>query len=265
MTTIGVDEERARPAGDRRPDRRVAELDPRVVDRCLVRAGGRFQGGGRGLRLIGLLLRDEALAGELGVALGVLARVVELGLAPREVRLGLAKLRLERSAVEGEEHLALPHVLSLAEMNAGHDAGHARPHGHGVGRLDVADRLELDRHRLLHRRCGHHRDRRRRCAPVFRGVAARAGGDEESGGDERREPARRTGSSHRHGPGGHGWGSNRSATTSPQCDHRPMSSTIRRRNRRARSPTVRRRQSDAATTHVLLQAVAPLYLRARCT
>ncbi len=169
-----VDEQVARPPLDRRPDRRVAQLDLGVVhgrrvglhERLLVRHHGTI-GVHRGQRrlvrgedLVVLLARDQAALHELLVALFFHARVVGLRLVAREVGLGLrdrrlvlghGRLRLLERRLEGprvyrEEKIARLHLLPFGEMDLEDLPAQKRVHGHGGGRLDVADALDLHGH-----------------------------------------------------------------------------------------------------------------------
>src|SRR5439155_20373863 len=107
--------------------------------------------------LVVLLARDQAALHELLVALLLHAGVVSLRLITREVRLGLRDRRLvlghgrlrllerrfEGPRVDREEEVARLDLLPFGEMDLEDLPAQKRVHGHGRGRLDIADALDL--------------------------------------------------------------------------------------------------------------------------
>jgi len=108
---------------------------------------------GRGLRLH-LLAGDEAAAGQRLVARRLRPRILGLRRVAREVGLHLLQRRLERAAIQREEHLTLGHVVSLLEIHGGDRAGDLRVDGDGRFRFSGADDADFERHRFLYDR-GH--------------------------------------------------------------------------------------------------------------
>ncbi len=172
-----LDEQVARAAIDRRADRRVAELEPSVVDvglrglerragvldRRLVGLDRRFHGRHVRVELVVLLARDQLLGHQLaiapllhprvrelgGVALDGGLRLANLGLALVQRRLGLAQRGLEGTGIDDEEQIALLDVLSFLETHLDELSVDLRLDAHrGVG-LRVTDGRELDRDGLL--------------------------------------------------------------------------------------------------------------------
>jgi hypothetical protein len=82
--------------------------------------------------------------------------------------LGLGEGGLEGAPVDGEEHVALFHVLAFLEMHFHELAAHLGLDRHHVESLDAADGLDLERHSLLldggH---GHGHGGLRRAGPPF--------------------------------------------------------------------------------------------------
>ena len=103
-----MDHQRAGAAGNRRGDRRVLELNLRVVDGGAVglqRGGERL---GRRPRLVGLLARRDAARQQVLIAGGARASVGFLRGVAREIGLRLRQRGFERPSIELEQDLALP-------------------------------------------------------------------------------------------------------------------------------------------------------------
>ena len=97
--------QRARAPGDRRRDRRVLQLDSRVVDGGTVGGEGCLERVGRAGCRLDLLAGRDTTFGELGRALRLRGRVSGLRGVACQVGLGLRERRLKRARIEREEHL----------------------------------------------------------------------------------------------------------------------------------------------------------------
>ena len=104
-----MDHQRAGAAGDRRRDRRVLELNLRVLDGGAIGFDGGVQRGDAVVRAVSTCSRGrDAALGELVEALGLRLGVRRLRHVALEVGLRLLERRFERPAIELEQHLSLP-------------------------------------------------------------------------------------------------------------------------------------------------------------
>ena len=141
---------------DGRPDDRVIENGPGVVDGGLIDPHLRFELGHRGLLRVRLLARAEIAGGEARVAVEIDAGVLQLRLVLRLLGDHLIIERLIGARIDAGEHVALLHILPVAEAKLHEPALHLRPHHHRIERLHGADRIDGDGHILPHQRGGEH-------------------------------------------------------------------------------------------------------------
>jgi hypothetical protein len=144
---------------DRRNDRCVAQLHPRILDGRFVRLNG-GAGGSYGRNLgIELLAAGEALWRSFLVALKVAARIVEIGLIPGEVGQGAVERGLERPRVDLRHPLPDTDILPFAKIDALQLAVDPRLNRHGVVGLHGAHAGHIDRHLAFRRDARHNRHR----------------------------------------------------------------------------------------------------------
>ena len=161
----------------------------------LLRGHGGF-GDALGLRALvvglfgdGLVVAQQLAAGEIGLGEG------EIGARLRQIGAHLLEHDLERTAVDGEEQVALLDHLAVGEMDGREIARHPRAHLDRVDGHEAADILVLIDDGALHRLGDRHGRRRRRGRLLLAALAA-AGErkDRQAGGETRQAPigARRT-------------------------------------------------------------------------
>ena len=136
----------ARDAIDRRGQGGVAELDPGVLDVCLVGLQLRLVLGHHRLLRVQLLLGGELLPREVGEALQVQAGVLQLRLVLRLLRQCLVERGLVWARVDLRQHVSRPDGLALGEADLLQDAVDLGAHRHGVEGLHVADPLQGEGH-----------------------------------------------------------------------------------------------------------------------
>ena len=136
-------------ARHRRRDRRVLQLDLRVLDSGAVGADRRVERRGVGRHLIDLLARRDAAGGEVLIASRLCFRVRRLRQISIQIRLSLLERCFEWTAVQREQHLALRDVVALPEIDRGELAGDLSVHGDVRIGFHRANHIDGDRHRLL--------------------------------------------------------------------------------------------------------------------
>ena len=114
-----VDLPQADPAGDRRGDVAVGEVQLRAVHGALVRLCHPLVLGDQRPLRVDLLLRDGVLRRERDVAVEVDLRLLELRLRLEELPLGLLEGRLVGARVDDRKDVALVHHLALGELDIG--------------------------------------------------------------------------------------------------------------------------------------------------
>ncbi len=176
----GVHQQPAGAAGDRRRDRRPAEVDPRLLEGRLV---GLQRGPLRrrvGLDLVVLLGGHVVLGDQVGVALDVGLRLGGQSPVALQARPGGGHRGAVGPRVDGEQRLALADLLALLEADRGDLPGHLRLDLHGGARRHAADHVDLHRDGLAGHLPDVDGDGRRRRAGGGRGAlaAARAGGEQ---------------------------------------------------------------------------------------
>ena len=146
-----VHEQGASPAGGRRADARVLEIETGGGNGGLVRGGRGFQRrGGRDLGVV-LLARNQAALEQILEPVNLYLRIVGLRRIAREHRGGLVESHLERLRVDREQRLAGSDVLAFGKVHLRNASGHLRADLHGRDRLCGAHGHDRHRHRLLDR------------------------------------------------------------------------------------------------------------------
>ena len=130
---------------------RVAELDLEALERGLVGIGERARDVDLGLRVVEGDDRGGVLGDQFGVARDVALRLLELRLGAGDHRLDALDLRLDRAAVEDEQHVALLDPRAVGELHVDDFAVDPRLDRDAGHRRDGAERLKADRNRLLGR------------------------------------------------------------------------------------------------------------------
>jgi hypothetical protein len=156
-----VDEPQPGPAGDRREDAAVGELEADGVDVALVGLDGRRDLRHAGRLGVELLLGDEAALDQGPVALEVEARVAERGLVLRELALDLHELGLEGPRIDLGQHVAGLDDLAFLEGGPHELAVDPAADRHRVQRGDRAEAGQVDGEVAGPGGDGHHRDRAR--------------------------------------------------------------------------------------------------------
>ena len=156
-----LDLDTSRDSVDRRADRAEAELQLDSLDSGLVSVDRRFAGLRSCANLLISVSGNEFLAQKILVTHGLRFRVLELRTILGQIGLGLIELRDERSRVELEEHGTALDGVPFLESHGNDLAVDARADRDRCVRLDVADRGELERNRLLNDRRRGDRDGRR--------------------------------------------------------------------------------------------------------
>ena len=155
-----VDLAKADDAVDRCYDRRIGELSLRRLDGALVGVDRGLEMIDLGLLQIDVLLRIEILGLQGGEARKILLRIDQLRLIVRFLGDGLIEDGFERRRIDPRQHVALAHLLALAEVDGNQLAGDLGADGDGVVGRHGAERVVIDRDVVLGRfgdRDRHHR------------------------------------------------------------------------------------------------------------
>ena len=133
-----VHEAKSDAAGDGCPDRGVAKLDARIIDRADIRFDERFLLRHKRALRIDLLLRRGERAGLLK-ALEIVAHIGEIGFVLGLLRRRLIERSLKWSRIDLDQQVALFDVLAFVESDLQYFSVNAGTNRHRVPRLDVTE------------------------------------------------------------------------------------------------------------------------------
>ena len=135
----------AHAARDRRRDAAEAELELGGLHTCLGNLHQGLRVAHEVLAIVECLLARCSRVAAAGARVNVELRVADADLRLIELRLGLIERALERARIDGEQQVALLHVLAVGELHLGEVAGDARAH---LDRFDRAKRPVYSSHSI---------------------------------------------------------------------------------------------------------------------
>ena len=136
------------PAGYRRDDTSVLQVELGGLDRRLIGGEGRFQGGRRGDLGLVLIPRNQSALEQIVVPDTLRLGVFRLRCVPCQNGLGLLQGGLERPGVQHEKRRALLDFLPFRKVNLAQLAGNLGPNLDGGKRFSRSDSRDRHRDRL---------------------------------------------------------------------------------------------------------------------